>query len=185
MRGSDPENGTFPLRTADVAAATTHSTVSQTNLLVLFRHPLVPVVQHLQPFGLPLPQHLDRDVFSAADTKDVQEGIRGGDFFKNKTQTASSLPLRAQQTPSTRPPPMSRPTTETIRADVHDTRARVTRVELKLQVWGTEAAKGPVNALKRDHRSRAASTTPMRSRLDFSEVSWCQLARAAHLHKPT
>lgn len=37
-----------------------------TNLFVLFQHELVPAVEHLQPLGLPLPQHGGGDFFSAA-----------------------------------------------------------------------------------------------------------------------
>lgn len=45
-------------------------TVKKTNLFVFLGHPLVPTVQHLQPFRLPLSQHLDWDFFGAVGTKD-------------------------------------------------------------------------------------------------------------------
>lgn len=43
------------------------SATRATNLFVLFQHELVPAVEHLQPLGLPLPQHCVGDFFSAAE----------------------------------------------------------------------------------------------------------------------
>lgn len=45
-------------------------TVYKTDLLMFFGHILVPVVQHLQPFYLPLPQHLIGDFFSTVEMED-------------------------------------------------------------------------------------------------------------------
>lgn len=34
------------------------------NLLVFFGHPLVPTVQHIQPFGFSLPEHVWRNIIT-------------------------------------------------------------------------------------------------------------------------
>ncbi len=39
--------------------------LSETNLLVFFGHPLVPTVEHIQPFGFSLPEHFWRNISTA------------------------------------------------------------------------------------------------------------------------
>lgn len=46
-----------------------------TNLFVLFQHELVPAVQHLQPLGLPLPQHRNGDILSATGTQELMASL--------------------------------------------------------------------------------------------------------------
>lgn len=43
----------------------------KTDLFVFFGHPLVPAVEHFQPFWLPLPQHISWDFFSTVQIGDI------------------------------------------------------------------------------------------------------------------
>lgn len=43
----------------------TQGRLPETNLLVFFGHPLVPVVEHIQPFSFSLPEHVWRNIITA------------------------------------------------------------------------------------------------------------------------
>lgn len=47
-------------------------TAYKADLLVSFGHPLVPAVEHLQPFCLPLSQHLSWDLFSTVEEETIK-----------------------------------------------------------------------------------------------------------------
>lgn len=44
----------------------TQACMSESNLLVFFGHPLVPTVEHIQPFGFSLPEHVWRNIITAS-----------------------------------------------------------------------------------------------------------------------
>lgn len=57
------------------------------HLFVFFGHPLVPAVQHLQPFCFPLPQHLSWDHFSTGNIRQIRNQI----IFR-KTKNSWTVP---------------------------------------------------------------------------------------------
>lgn len=52
---------------------------------MFFGHPLVPAVEHLQPFCLPLPQHLSGDLFS---TVEIEDSVTDENIFSSKLTMA-------------------------------------------------------------------------------------------------
>lgn len=68
-----------------------------THLLVLFGHPLVPVVEHVQPLGLALPQHLQGHLLQPAGRRD-EAGERGP---KPRTHHGAHPSLLIRTSPAT------------------------------------------------------------------------------------
>ncbi len=52
---------------------------------MFFGHPLVPAVEHLQPFCLPLPQHLNGDLFGTAE---IGANVTDKNIFSRKLTLA-------------------------------------------------------------------------------------------------
>ena len=66
--------------------------IHKADLLVFFGHPLVPAVEHLQPFCLPLPQHLDGDFFSTVEIGEKCHWQRGHIIFMQTDNGCTVLP---------------------------------------------------------------------------------------------
>lgn len=49
-----------------ITCGQTQACLPESNLLVFFGHPLVPTVQHIQPFGFSLPDHVWRNIITVS-----------------------------------------------------------------------------------------------------------------------